>query len=86
MAPAAIALVAPNRLRGQVTATYLLSINLIGYGIGPAFVGLLSDKVFTSADGVRYSMALTAGIGLPLVVLLMLLAIRRVNQLLTAAA
>jgi len=86
MGPAAIALVAPNRLRGTVTAVYLLSINFVGYAIGPTFVGWLSDSVFTSEEGVRYSMALVSVIGLPISILLMLMAIRTINRVVSDVA
>jgi MFS family permease len=58
MAGTAIGLITPNRLRGQVSAVYMLVINAVGLGLGPVIVGALSDTVFTGADGVRYGLAL----------------------------
>ncbi|SIN65576.1 Predicted arabinose efflux permease, MFS family [Parasphingorhabdus marina DSM 22363] len=58
MAATAIQLITPNELRGQVTAFYLLIINVIGLGLGPIVVGLFSDFAFPQPDGVRYSLAI----------------------------
>lgn len=57
MAGTAIQLVTPNALRGQVSALYMLVINLVGLGLGPLIVGLFNDLVFTGPSGVRYSLA-----------------------------
>ncbi len=46
-----------NRLRGQMTALYTMIYGLIAVTLGPLAVGLLSDYVFTAADGVSYSLA-----------------------------
>jgi len=42
-------LVAPNRLRAQVVAVYLLIANLLGNTIGPTGVGAITDYVFKDA-------------------------------------
>ena len=46
-----------NRLRGQMTALYTMIYGLVAVTLGPLAVGLLSDYVFTSPDGVSYSLA-----------------------------
>jgi MFS family permease len=46
VAPAAIQEVMPNALRGQASALYLFIINLLGLGVGPTAVALLTDYVF----------------------------------------
>jgi MFS family permease len=56
MIPAAIVEVVPNAMRGQATAVYLLIVNLIGLGIGPTAVALITDKVFGYDAAVRYSL------------------------------
>ncbi|QMW21763.1 MFS transporter [Sandaracinobacteroides saxicola] len=71
MAGTAIALITPNELRGQVSASYMLTINAVGLGLGPVIVGLLSDTLFTTPDGVRYSLALVAAVTTPLAFLLL---------------
>lgn len=55
----------PNRFRGQVAALYLLLSNLIGLSLGPALVGVFTDRVFMAEAAVGQSMALLAAIMLP---------------------
>ncbi|WP_243453908.1 MFS transporter [Sandaracinobacteroides saxicola] len=49
--PSALALIAPNRLRAQLMALYMLLANLVGGGGGPTSVALLTDRAF--ADPMR---------------------------------
>jgi MFS family permease len=46
VASAALMEIAPARMRGQVAALYLFIINLIGLGLGPTAVAVLTDYVF----------------------------------------
>jgi len=46
VAPAALLDISPNHFRAQVTAIYLLIINLTGMTVGPTGVALLSDRFF----------------------------------------
>ena len=62
---AALQIVTPNEMRGQVTALYLLVFNLIGFGLGPWVIGLLTD-VFFGEPNLRYSLSLTAAVMGPL--------------------
>lgn len=56
-AAAALQELVPGELRGQMSAFYLFVVNLIGIGLGSTAVALLSDHLFTQADGIRYSLA-----------------------------
>jgi hypothetical protein len=56
VAPAAIQQMMPNVLRGQASAIYLFVVNLIGLGLGPTAVALMTDYVFRNDDAVRYSL------------------------------
>jgi sugar phosphate permease len=56
--PAAILELVPNAMRGQATALYLLVVNLIGLGIGPTAIALVTDRVFGFDAAVRYSLAI----------------------------
>ncbi|MFK8053372.1 MAG: spinster family MFS transporter [Woeseiaceae bacterium] len=66
VAPAAIAELMPNNLRGQTSAIYLFVINLIGLAIGPLVLALMTDFVFDARDygqaGIRYSLLTTTGL------------------------
>ena len=55
VAPAAIQDVMPNSMRGQASAIYLFVITLIGLGIGPTAVALVTDYVYQDDMAVRYS-------------------------------
>ena len=62
VAVSALQQMAPNELRGQVGAVYLFTVNLIGIGLGPTFVALLTDYFFSDPAALRYSMSIVAGI------------------------
>ena len=66
VAPAALHEVTPNQYRGQIIAIYLFFINLIGLGLGPLLVGLITDHVFGDESLLRYSMLIIAVVLLPL--------------------
>jgi MFS family permease len=56
VAPAAIQEMMPNEMRGQASAIYLFVISLIGLGIGPTAVAMMTDYVFRSPQSLYYSM------------------------------
>jgi len=59
-APASVQAVVPNRMRGQAIAVYLLLAGLLGIGLGPTAVALVTDYVFHQDAALRYSIALIA--------------------------
>lgn len=60
LAPAACNFITPNQLRGQVIALYLFAVNLIGLGVGPTVVAVITDYGFGDPAAVRYSLAVFA--------------------------
>lgn len=58
--PVAMQEVVPNEMRGQVVTLYLLISNLVGIGLGPTSVALLTDRVFKGDDMLGWSLASTA--------------------------
>jgi MFS family permease len=56
VAPAALMQVTPSQMRGQVSAVYLFTVNLIGLGGGPTAVALLTDRVFRDDNMVGSSL------------------------------
>jgi len=50
-------------MRGQASAVYLFVVNLIGLGVGPTAVALLTDYVFHDDQAVRWSILIIAAIG-----------------------
>lgn len=61
-AAAALQMITPNEMRAQVSALYLFFINLLGLGLGPTAVALLTDYVFKDLQAVGMSIAVTAGV------------------------
>jgi MFS family permease len=55
---AALQVILPNRMRGIITALYLLTFTLIGFGLGPTVIALLTDYVIGDESKVRYSLVL----------------------------
>jgi hypothetical protein len=56
VAPAAIQRMMPNAMRAQASALYLFVINLIGLGLGPTAVALVTDQVFRDKNAVGLSL------------------------------
>jgi MFS family permease len=52
----------PNRMRGRAVALYAVIANLVGMGIGPTAVALLTDYVFGDESKLRYSLVIVAGV------------------------
>ena len=66
VAGAALQLIAPNRLRGQITAAYFFMASLIGLGLGPTAIAMTTDYVFHEDAALRYSLVTVATLALPL--------------------
>jgi MFS family permease len=62
VAPAALQLVTPSRMRGRVTAAYMLFTNLVGSGAGPLVVGLVTDHVFHDENALKLSLTVVGGV------------------------
>ena len=58
---AAVQTLTPSHLRSQASALLLLLLNLIGMGLGPVTVGVLSDLLADryAQDSIRYAMVIT---------------------------
>lgn len=52
----------PTQVRGQAGGLFLLVMNLIGGGVGPLLVSVLTDYVFSSDAALRVSMMITTGV------------------------
>jgi MFS family permease len=76
-----IQLITPNRARGQVTALYITLITLVGLGVGPTVVGLMTDYVFQNPNDVRYSLAIMVSVPTPIMFTLLALAWRPYRKL-----
>lgn len=58
MAASAIQVVTPNRMRGLTTSLYIFTINMVGLGIGPTAVALISDDIFQDPRRVGEALAI----------------------------
>ncbi|HEX7034799.1 MAG TPA: MFS transporter [Pseudomonadales bacterium] len=66
VAGAALQLITPNELRGQMTAVYFFIANLIGLGVGPSAVALITDFGFADQQALGRSIAVLALLAAPL--------------------
>lgn len=89
VAPAAIQAIAPAGLRSQASALYLFVVNLIGLGLGPTAVALLTDRVFHDRKAVGDSLLIVSIVAETAAVLLLYRALapyrRSLSQRPTAA-
>ncbi|UFQ98570.1 spinster family MFS transporter [Pseudomonas wenzhouensis] len=71
VAPAAIQEIMPNSMRGQASAIYLFVITLIGLGIGPTAVALVTDFVFADDAALRYSLLIVTTLAVLMSIILL---------------
>jgi MFS family permease len=64
LGPAALQEIAPNELRGQSLAGYQLIATVLGAGLGPTMVAVLTQAVFRNPNSVGTSIGIVAGISL----------------------
>ena len=69
-ANAAVQMITPNQMRGQIRAAYQFVFNVVGFGAGPFLVALFTDYVFHDDAALRYSLAAVAAIIGPVAALL----------------
>jgi MFS family permease len=60
---AALQLIFPNQLRGQISALFLFILSLGGLSLGPLVPGLLTDYFFHNEQRIGSALALTIGFG-----------------------
>jgi MFS family permease len=63
---AALQIITPNQMRGQVTALFLFIFNVVGFGLGPTFVAVFTDFVFGDESQLRYAMVAASAVIGPL--------------------
>lgn len=73
--PTLIQVIAPNRMRGQLSAAFLLVTNLAGLGLGPTLYALVTDYVLGSDRLLRYSLLSVSVLLLAVAVHLMFMAL-----------
>lgn len=78
--PTALQEILPNRMRGTVSALAVLTVNLIGLGVGPTCVGLLTDYVFADAGRLNHALAVSVPCMMLLALLFSRLSLRPYQQ------
>lgn len=68
---AAMQMLAPNQLRAQISAIFLLISSLIGLGVGTTLVAMMTDHVFADIHKVGYSIAIVGGVAALLTIILL---------------
>jgi MFS family permease len=89
MAPArqtAQMVITPNEMRSQINAVYMFTVGVIGQGLGPTVVALITDYVFQDEGSIRYAMVTTAAVAMPVMVLCSFIALKPYGALYRAAA
>jgi MFS family permease len=71
LGPAAVQLVTANRVRAQVSAVYVCCTNLVGAGLGPLAVGMVSDALGDQPRALAWAVGLVGAIACPLGVLIL---------------
>lgn len=85
IAPAALQPITPNQMRAQVSALYLTTVNLIGLGLGPTSVALLTDYFYGEPALVGYSLATVVAVTAPISVLIIGMGLKYYRRSLAAA-
>ncbi len=85
MARRSLSLLAPSHLRGQLLGMLMFVFNIVGFGGGPALVGVLTDKVFGDEAQVGMSLAVVVIGGAALALAAMRIALPRLHKAVTEA-
>ena len=80
-AAAALQLMTPPHLRAQLSAVYLLVLNLIGIGGGPLMIGAISDHALGGPAEIGSAMALTGLLTVPVGVVILAAALPAYRKL-----
>lgn len=85
VAGAALQLITPNRLRARMVALYFLVANLVGLGLGPTAIALVTERVFGDDAALRYGLAAVTGVALPVSAVILTLGLRPFARAVEAA-
>lgn len=85
-AAATVQAIAPPGGRGRMAAVYLLLLTIVGVGLGPWFVGLLTDHLFGDPDSVGSAIILMMTVITPFAVLVAVLGLAPMRAAASAQA
>ena len=66
LAPTILQLIAPNRMRAQITAFFMLVAVLAGFSLGPACTAMITDYVFGYDEALPYSLVIVSAVLTPI--------------------
>lgn len=69
LAPVALQIYVPNEKRGQLFSFYLLTMAILGYGLGPFIVAFVTERIFADEAKLGLSLAILLAAALPLAAL-----------------
>lgn len=82
----ALQAIAPNRMRGQLVATYMICVGFLSYLLAPLGIGLMNDYLFKSEDAIDLSLATSAMINYPIAIICLILSLKPLREALKKAA
>ena len=85
VAGAALQLITPNRLRARMVALYFLVANLIGLGLGPTAIALVTELIFHDDAALRYGLAIVTAVALPISAIILTAGLRPFARAVEAA-
>ncbi|HEY5411572.1 MAG TPA: MFS transporter [Caulobacteraceae bacterium] len=62
----AMQIITPNEMRAQVNAVYMITISVVGNGLGPSVVAFMTDFIFRDPGQLRYAMMALAAVVTPI--------------------
>ena len=77
---AALQVVTPNEMRSQITALFLFTFNIIGYGLGPSSVPWVTNHIFHNPALIGRGFAVVIGVLCPLSTLCILLGMKEYGR------
>lgn len=82
---AAIQLIVPGNLRGQIIAVFFFCLQVIGNSIGPIAVASLTDYVFRNDAMIGYSMGLVVCVAMPVSLILLRMSLKPLREAVVGA-
>ena len=78
---AAMQIITPNQMRAQVNAIYMITISVIGNGLGPSVVALMTEHLFHAESQLGLSMMTLAAITTPISLICLILTVKPYGRL-----
>ena len=74
-----VQILSPDRMRGRLSAIYLIFAYLVGSGLGPFFTGLMTEHVFGGPMGLGRSLATLTAVTLPVASIILMFSLGSVR-------